>query len=69
LFVLEHLGDHLLKIRDITTVKDEQRRKTTPLGTLFEDSTFLLFDSIVPIIMNKLGQSEASLRRRHAIWV
>jgi 6-phospho-3-hexuloisomerase len=54
---------------ELTTVKDEQRRKTTPLGTLFEDSTFLLFDSIVPIIMNKLGQSEASLRRRHAIWV
>jgi 6-phospho-3-hexuloisomerase len=54
---------------ELTTVKDEQRRKTTPLGTLFEDSTFLLFDSIVPILMNKLGQSEASLRRRHAIWV
>jgi 6-phospho-3-hexuloisomerase len=54
---------------ELTTVKDEQRRKITPLGTLFEDSTFLLFDSIVPIIMNKLGQSEVSLRRRHAIWV
>jgi 6-phospho-3-hexuloisomerase len=54
---------------ELTTVKDEQRRKITPLGTLFEDSTFLLFDSIVPVIMAKLGQNEASLRRRHAIWV
>ncbi|MDD1773086.1 MAG: SIS domain-containing protein [Methanomassiliicoccales archaeon] len=54
---------------ELSTVKDEQRRKIAPLGTLFEDSTFLLFDSIVPVIMAKLGQSEASLRRRHAIWV
>jgi 6-phospho-3-hexuloisomerase len=54
---------------ELTTVKDEQRRKITPLGTLFEDSAFVLFDSIVPVIMSKLGQNEASLRRRHAIWV
>lgn len=54
---------------ELTTVKDDQRRRMTPLGTLFEDSTFVLFDSMVPVMMNKLGQTEASLRRRHAIWV
>jgi 6-phospho-3-hexuloisomerase len=54
---------------ELTTVKDDQRRRMTPLGTLFEGSTFVLFDSMVPVMMNKLGQTEASLRRRHAIWV
>lgn len=54
---------------ELPTMKDEQRRKIAPLGTLFEDSTFLLFDSMVPVIMARLGQSEASMRRRHAIWV
>ncbi|MGD0057774.1 MAG: 6-phospho-3-hexuloisomerase [Methanomassiliicoccales archaeon] len=54
---------------ELTMAKDEQRRKIAPLGTLFEDSTFLFFDSIVPLIMAKLGQNEASMRKRHAIWV
>lgn len=54
---------------ELTVVKDEQCRKSAPLGTLFEDSAFLLLDSMVPTLMSRLGQTEASLRRRHAIWV
>ncbi len=40
-----------------------------PLGTLFEDSVSIFFDSLVPSIMKKLGINEDDMRRRHAIWV
>lgn len=40
-----------------------------PLGTLFEDSVILMFDSLIPELMKKLGQSEADMRKKHAIWV
>ncbi|NLL94780.1 MAG: SIS domain-containing protein [Thermoplasmatales archaeon] len=40
-----------------------------PLGTLFEDTVVLFFDSVVPCIMKKLGKTEADMRKRHAIWV
>ncbi len=40
-----------------------------PLGTLFEDSVSIFFDSLVPLIMKKLEINEDDMRRRHAIWV
>ncbi len=49
--------------------KDEEKRKLAPLGTLFEDATLIYLDGIVSVLMEKLGQSEGSMRRRHAIWV
>jgi 6-phospho-3-hexuloisomerase len=49
--------------------KDEDRRRLAPLGTLFEDSTLIYLDSIVALLMEKLGQSEGAMRKRHAIWV
>ncbi len=54
---------------EITQNKDEQRRKLAPLGTIFEASTSILLDSLVPVLMQRLGQTESSLRKRHAIWV
>jgi 6-phospho-3-hexuloisomerase len=49
--------------------KDEERKRLAPLGTLFEDATLIYLDSIVAALMEKLGQSEGSMRKRHAIWV
>ena len=49
--------------------KDEDRRQLAPLGTLFEDATMIYLDGIVADIMEKLGRSEGSMRKRHAIWV
>ncbi|UCE90918.1 MAG: SIS domain-containing protein [Methanobacteriota archaeon] len=49
--------------------KDDQRGVLAPLGTLFEDATLIYLDGIVAQLMQKLGQSEGSMRRRHAIWV
>jgi 6-phospho-3-hexuloisomerase len=49
--------------------KDDDRKRLAPLGTLFEDATLIYLDSIVARLMEKLGQSEGAMRKRHAIWV
>jgi len=49
--------------------RDEQKKRNAPLGTIFEASSMVMMDSMVPLLMAKLNQDEASLRRRHAIWV
>jgi 6-phospho-3-hexuloisomerase len=49
--------------------KDDDRKRLAPLGTLFEDATLIFLDGIVAQIMDKLGQTEGSMRKRHAIWV
>ncbi|HEU12590.1 MAG: SIS domain-containing protein [Thermoplasmata archaeon] len=40
-----------------------------PLGTIFEDSTLLLLDSLIAQMMQILNQTEEDLKKRHAIWV
>lgn len=54
---------------EIHPPKDEERKRLAPLGTLFEDATLVYMDSIVAMLMEKLGQSEGAMRKRHAIWV
>jgi len=56
-------------VLELSIPEDEERTMLAPLGTLFEESALLFFDSLVPVLMERLGQTEASLRRRHAIWV
>ncbi len=43
-----------------------ERAKYAPLGTLFETSAWLFFDAIVAMLMQRLGESEDSMRKRHA---
>lgn len=54
---------------EIHPPKDDDKKRLAPLGTLFEDTTLVYLDSIVAVLMEKLGQSEGSMRKRHAIWV
>lgn len=54
---------------EIHPPKDEERKRLAPLGTVFEDATLIYLDTIVAILMEKLGQSEGAMRKRHAIWV
>jgi len=54
---------------EIHPPKDDERKRLAPLGTLFENATLIYLDGIVATLMDKLGQSEGSMRRRHAIWV
>jgi 6-phospho-3-hexuloisomerase len=56
-------------VLEVGQIKDDQKKKYAPLGTIFEDAALVLFDSLVPVIMERMDQNEASLRRRHAIWV
>ncbi len=43
--------------------------RLAPLGTLFEDACLVLLDGIVAQVMERLGQTEADMRARHAIMV
>lgn len=43
--------------------------RLAPLGTLFEDACLILLDGIVAQVMERLGQTEADMRARHAIMV
>ncbi len=49
--------------------RDEKRAKYAPLGTLFETASLVLLDGIVAQVMAALGETEASMRSRHAIMV
>lgn len=40
-----------------------------PLGTVFEGSVLLFFDSFVADLMKKFDCGEAEMKSRHAIWV
>lgn len=48
---------------------DAAQARLAPLGTLFEAATVLLLDGIVAQVMERLGQTEADMRGRHAIMV
>ncbi len=43
--------------------------RLAPLGTLFEDACLVLLDGIVAQVMERLEQTEADMRARHAIMV
>ena len=42
------------------------RTKYAPLGTIFETSAWLFFDAVVALLMERLGEDEKSMHRRHA---
>ena len=61
---------HLANIVVCIPIKEEERRTSlAPLGTLFEDSSMIFLDGIVSELMQKLGETEESMRSRHAIMV
>ena len=43
-----------------------ERAKLAPLGTLFETAAWLFFDAVVALLMQRLGETETSMRKRHA---
>jgi 6-phospho 3-hexuloisomerase len=48
---------------------DDARRQFAPLGTLFESAALRWADALIAEIMHARGETEASMRRRHAIMV
>jgi 6-phospho-3-hexuloisomerase len=49
--------------------EDAERPRLAPLGTLFESASLRLTDALVAELMGVRGESEESMRRRHAIMV
>ena len=66
-------GSPLTQVSDVSIVMDvpggDGIRESAPLGTIFEDSSLLLFDCIVSDLMRRDGATEEDMRNRHAIWV
>lgn len=48
---------------------DGERPRLAPLGTLFESASLRLTDGLIAELAAARGESEASMRRRHAIMV
>lgn len=63
---LAHAGTIVIPI---ITSSSARQKVCAPLGTLFEDAVLVFLDSMIPFLMAKLNETEASMRRRHAIWV
>ncbi len=49
--------------------EDPERPRLAPLGTLFESASLRLTDGLVAELIRARGESEESMRRRHAIMV
>lgn len=49
--------------------EEPQQPELAPLGTLFESASLQFTDALVSAIMRARGESEESMRRRHAIMV
>jgi len=49
--------------------EDARQRRYAPLGTLFESASLRLTDALIAELLAVRGESEESMRRRHAIMV
>ncbi len=49
--------------------EDAEQPRLAPLGTLFESASLQFTDALITSIMRARGESEDSMRRRHAIMV
>jgi len=63
---LAHTATVLLSLE---FAEESDRARYAPLGTLFEAASLRLTDGIIAELMAVRGESEASMRRRHAIMV
>ncbi len=63
---LAHIATALLAL-DLP--EDPDRPRYAPLGTLFESASLRLTDALVAELLRARGESEESMRRRHAIMV
>lgn len=59
------------KFADVTIIlssecSEKEKKELAPLGTLFEASAWILLDSIIAELMTKKGETEESMKSRHA---
>jgi 6-phospho-3-hexuloisomerase len=73
---LAKISDHVVQIRGRTKIARERdyflRQLTgvheplAPLGTIFELSAMVFFDSLIAELIERLGKSEGELKKKHA---
>jgi len=63
---LAHASNVVVQIRENGR---PEAAKHAPLGTLFEDAALVLLDGMVALVMERLGETEQTMRARHAIMV
>ncbi|MGI0128971.1 MAG: SIS domain-containing protein [Thermoplasmata archaeon] len=63
---LAHIATALLSLEFPETL---ERPRLAPLGTLFESASLRLTDAVIAELLALRGESEESMRRRHAIMV
>jgi len=63
-----NVADHMVVLKGKTKLAEEAelREHPAPLGTLFEASCLVFFDSIVVELMRRLNKTEEDMRRRHS---
>ncbi len=49
--------------------EDAEQRRYAPLGTLFESASLRLTDALIAELLARRGETEESMRKRHAIMV
>jgi len=64
-------NSRITKFADIAIIltaecTEKERKQFAPLGTLFEASTWILFDGIIAELMKNKKETEESMRSRHA---
>jgi 6-phospho-3-hexuloisomerase len=59
---------HIARFADllVTLRPDSKDAQRAPLGTLFEAATWLFLDAIIAELMERTGETEENMRRRHA---
>lgn len=64
---LGRLADHVVVLKGKTKMAEETEiyEFSAPLGTLFEVSCLVFFDSVVVELMHRLDETEEDMRRRH----
>jgi 6-phospho-3-hexuloisomerase len=45
----------------------KQGSRMAPLGTVFEEAALVYLDGLVAVLMERLGQDEEDMRRRHGV--
>ncbi len=67
--ITEGVGSSLARMADIvitlTTPVGADRRRFAPMGTIFEDTALIYLDTLVVDLMERLGETEETMRKRH----
>ena len=57
-------SDLIVKINAKT--KSNKKKSLEPMGSLFEQSVFIYLDSLVIVLMKKLGKTQSYMKKRHS---